>query len=193
MISLFAIADEDFTNDEVSTYIKPLFGYIFRSLEFFFDEFYPDGAWQEGPGYGTGCVGASCILMDSIVKSLGTDFGLLSVSCVKEAIRWAQHMKAPVALFNYSDCDELSSIFYDNYLFAASHLLKDTSYAKERKEQLASKYYTNIDFRELLWYEPGNAENLSQQRELDAYFRKTETTTMPKLSTQIELESRFQL
>lgn len=178
LISLFAIADEDFTNDEVSTYIKPLFGYIFRSLEFFFDEFYPDGAWQEGPGYGTGCVGASCILMDSIVKSLGTDFGLLSVSGVKEAIRWAQHMKAPVALFNYSDCDELSSLFYDNYLFAASRLLKDTSYAKERKEQLASKYYTNIDFRELLWYEPGNAENLSQQRELDAYFRKTETTTM---------------
>lgn len=178
LMSLFAIADEDFVNGEAQEYIKPVFGYVFRSLEFFFDEFYPDGAWQEGPGYGTGCVGDINIVVDTIIKSLGNDFGFLAVSGVREAIRWAQHMKAPVALFNYADTDQLSSTLYDDYLFVAGSLLNDGSLVSNRKAQLSAKYFTNLNFREILWYKPELATGTAAMDELDAYFRKVETTTM---------------
>lgn len=69
------------------------------------DEYEPDGAYPEGPGYWEYGTSYNVLLIDALKTVLGTDFGLSERDGFSRSGDYYLHMTAPSRrYFNYSDC-----------------------------------------------------------------------------------------
>ena len=176
LMACLAVADEvdETTRNEI---IIPTLGYVMRSLEIHFDEWTPDGAWQEGPGYGSGTLSFDAEIIDLLNSNLGTDFGYSRVPGLLEACNFFYYMQGPEGTFNFSD----SGIMKDpqfTYEFWMAKMLNEPSFASHRVESIKKSYYEEVHFTDLMWYDPSNIGGEISGMDLDKYFRKVEVAVM---------------
>ncbi|MBQ4528748.1 MAG: discoidin domain-containing protein [Clostridia bacterium] len=176
LMACLTVADEvdETTRNEV---IIPTLGYVMRSLEIHFDEWTPDGAWQEGPGYGSATLSMDAQIIDLLNSNLGTDFGYSKVPGLLEACNFFYYMQGPEGTFNFSD----SGIMKDpqfTYEFWMAKMLNEPSFAAHRINSIKSSYYEDVKFTDLMWYDSTNIGGEISGMDLDKYFRKVETAVM---------------
>ena len=83
------------------------------------DEYEPDGAYPEGPGYWGYGTSYNVILIEALMSVFGTDFGLSENSGFSQGGDYFLHMTAPSGLlFNYSDCGRVSDVSPALFWFA---------------------------------------------------------------------------
>ncbi len=84
------------------------------------DEYKPDGAYPEGPGYWDYGTSFNVMLISAFQTALGTDFGLSAREGFMESAVYSQHATGPSGLhFNYSDCRPPSDLSPAMFWFAA--------------------------------------------------------------------------
>jgi len=178
IISLLMGIGDEYDSATIEEYIIPLMGYSLRSAEFFLDEWYPDGAWQEGPGYGAAVLSQLSVLVGALQSALGTDFGLSSVPGIKESGIWGLCMEGPVAIFNYANADEVYYGSGETHKFWMASVLNEPIFAQSRIKSLEKNHYSNLLPIELFDYKPEYNKGYASLSTLDNYFRKLESTTM---------------
>lgn len=177
LMLLLAMADDYEGTTHMDEYVKPIFGYLTRSVEFFFDEWYPDGAWHEGPGYGTAVIYQLAHFVAALESATGTTFGFTDVPGIIESGIWSLHVEGPTGMFNYSDAGDGENI-WGQYSFWMSETLDEDIFAAKRREDLEKGSFQTLEAIEMLWYNPERGASYTPLDVLDAYFRGVETTTM---------------
>lgn len=147
-----------------------------RSFEYISNEFAPDGAWDEGPGYWNGTVQEFVYVLASLESALGTDFGYSNAEGILETCYYPIYIMGPKGTYNYSDSATTLNVESPHQFFW-SEKLDDKDLAYLRKEQIEKNNY-RCDYTDLLWYDSTNCGNEKPQYPFDKYFRKVETVTM---------------
>ncbi|HEY5909178.1 MAG TPA: heparinase II/III family protein [Verrucomicrobiae bacterium] len=74
------------------------------SLPLAMEEFAPDGAWAEGPGYWNYATSYNVVFLAALWTAAGTDFGLSSIAGFKETGLFPLYLTGPLGrTFNYAD------------------------------------------------------------------------------------------
>jgi len=176
LMGCFAICD-DVDSDTLENIIKPVMEYAFRSLEVHLDEWAPDGAWQEGPGYGQATLTMDVRLLDLLETALGKTYGYDNIRGMMEAAYFMHYMQGPCGTFNYSDSDQNKTPPFNFSFYYAKHL-GESGLGAKRKEYIISQNYSSVTPLELLWYTPESCEENFAMGETDKYFRRGEVATM---------------
>ncbi len=160
--------------EEEPSYTAPLIGYALRSLEIHFNEWEPDGAWQEGPDYGFSTLNGDANIIEMFCNALSNTFGYTQIDGFSKAAYFPAYMLSSGGLFNFSDANPQSKPdYYFSFLFA--DLLNDSNLAARRKADIISKNYSARPC-DLLWYNAALSSGEIKKYDLDKYFRKVETT-----------------
>jgi hypothetical protein len=142
-----------------------------KSIQLPMAEFYPDGAWNEGPGYWGYATAYNCVLLAALDSALGTDYGLSRIPGFSEAGTFPLHCSAPSGQsYNYADAH--AGVMRSPQMFWLARKFNRPSFAWFQ-QRIASG--APLD---LLWYLPNAAEPSVQERPLDKYFRSAEVVTM---------------
>jgi len=167
---------DDYDKATVEKYIKPILKYSVLSIENFIDNWYPDGAWHEGPGYGTAVIIQMAMQLSALETACGTDFGFYSVPGILESGIWALYMEGPNGTFNYADAWEQTD--YHQSFFWLSHVLDENIFTSKRTSELIEESFSSLWGMELIWYNPQRNEEYIPPESPDKYFRVLESTVM---------------
>ncbi|MBQ4527275.1 MAG: discoidin domain-containing protein [Clostridia bacterium] len=176
LLGAFAICD-DVDEDTLNNIIKPIMGYAFRSLELHFDEWAPDGAWQEGPGYGQATLSMDVQFLEMIADALGTDYGYSNIRGMREAIYFFYTVQGPQGTFNYADADQIMNPQFV-FSFWMAKQLNEKGVGAERVQTIKDTFYTGLTPLDMLYYDPAYCDGELSSMELDKYFRKSEVASM---------------
>lgn len=139
----FAEYDEDFCFDIAEKAV--------RSLEFTMIGFAPDGAWAEGLHYLDYTLSYLSKGVGSMMKTLGTDYGLMSAAGVDKTAQWFVSMRSDEGQNNFHDFDMSEPYLSCEYLpWLASALDDDSLCAVRREKSKARGEYTVYD---AIWYQ----------------------------------------
>ena len=143
------------------------------------EEYGPDGAWSEGPGYWSYATKYTVSAMAALDSALGQDFGLSAIKGFDKAGDFPFFTAGPNALtFNYADSGDKNVRAPELYWLARRFNRPEwAAYAGPDKA---------ADARALLWYQPTNAA--PKAAALDKYFSGTEVATM---RTGLDAEAMF--
>lgn len=175
-IMLCLALGDDYDNATIENYIKPILKYSVLSIEYFIDNWYPDGAWHEGPGYGTAVILQMALQLSSIETACGTDFGFYSVPGIMESGIWALYMEGATGAFNYSDSWEQSD--YHQSFFWLSRILDENIFTSKRAAELIDTAFSTLWGFEMIWYESERFQQYIPPESPDKYFRVLESTVM---------------
>jgi hypothetical protein len=137
------------------------------SLPLAMDEFAPDGAWKEGPGYWNYATHYNCVFLAALESAFGTDFDLSSAPGFSRTAYFPLYFKGPFGrTFNYADGRDQP--LHAAQTFWLARKFKQPVFAWEQRQKSKA---TPLD---LLWYEPATLGPKSAQLPLDKYFRGAE-------------------
>ena len=82
-----------------------LMEFAIRSVEVMYDEFYPSGAWSEGPMYWRYTLDYTINLFSTLQASFGTDFNLSNAPDLDETLTYFLAVNGPAGSNNYHDTE----------------------------------------------------------------------------------------
>ena len=170
ILACLAIADE-YETEFCTNFIEE----ALHRLENVLPAYAPDGASEEGVGYGLISAGYLQEIFAGLGTALGTDYDYIYVPGIAELADFPTYMNGPAGKFNYHDAGNESKQYMPETFFFANRLDKPTL-ATQRLQGLKAREITN-DIKDILWYRPDLYENAgeAEEMELDKYFRKVET------------------
>lgn len=145
-----------------------------RWLENALPAYAPDGASEEGVGYGLGSMSYIVELDAAMMSALGTDYDYFYVPGISEFVNFPIYMNGPAGKFNYHDSgNEAPQYMPETFYFAIR--LNKPSLAVQRVKDLKDKRIAS-DIKDILWYRPEEfSAAAGEELNTDIYFRKVET------------------
>lgn len=169
-VAALAIADEE------PVLSKSILEYAIKSISNGIKGYAPDGAWNEGPTYWEYGTTYLCLFLSSMKNTLGTDFGLLNSTGLKEAGDFINYVSGQGEYgFGYGDSSG-KRILGPELMWLGK--VYNKPYYIWRRTIYADRNPTPLD---MLWYDSkiyNSAKNMkSTEMPLDKYFRKVELAT----------------
>ena len=163
-IGALAVADEE----------PELAGWIIhqacRSLPIAMQEYAPDGAWAEGPGYWNYATSYTVYMLAALQTALGTDFGLSDLPGFSEAGTFRIHVIGPSRLaFNFADGGEGAGS--SSSMFWLARRFDKPKYAWHEREFIQGRSALH-----LWWFDP-RGEGLHDEP-LARHFRHADVVMM---------------
>ncbi len=141
------------------------------SLPLAMDEFAPDGAWAEGPGYWNYATSYNVVFLAALETALGTDFGLAAMRGFGETGLFPLYLTGPIGrTFNYADGGD-REVRAPQMYWLARHFHQPV-YAWYEREHAAPGAL------DLVWYEPDGADPKTAALPMDRLFRNAEVVSM---------------
>ncbi|WP_218092196.1 Ig-like domain-containing protein [Paenibacillus solanacearum] len=165
-----AIADE---NPELEALAGEILEGAIQSLPTMIAEYAPDGAWGEGPGYWEYGTQYAVYFVESLHKTLGTDYGITDMKGFSNAFRFLIQINGPKGTFNFADggAGKINSplALWFTHRFGQQDAIwyHQNSYNADRGGLF-----------DLLWYRPDTYASSTDAPSRDAYFRHVENAAM---------------
>ncbi len=174
VIGALAIAGDDF-NNYYASYIVPD---AVKSMTLALNEYAPDGAFPEGPGYWGFATSYTVLALEAMQRSLGTDYGLSKFEGFNKTYYYNQYLTAPNGkLTSYADCYPDTENRPNGMMMWFSGQYNDP-YLSNREHEMLVKSKRNAHVFDLFFYQPKD-NSVQQTVELDRYFRgPVEVATM---------------
>lgn len=149
-----------------------------KSMALAFNEYAPDGAYPEGPGYWGFATSYATLGLEALNNSLGTDFGLSSFEGFNKTFYYNWYMTAPNGnLISYADCYPDSKNSANGLLFWMANRYNDPFLA-ERERQLIRDNNNKVGIYDVLFYSNQPSKPI-HELPCDRYFRgPVEVATM---------------
>ncbi len=142
-----------------------------NSIQLAMEEFAPDGACIEGPGYWDYATIYNVVLLAALESALGTDFGLSGFKGFDQTGWFPIYMNGPAGkTFNYADSGE-GSVKGPQLFWLASKFNEPALAAFQQKTATPEPL-------DLLWYRPALASRERLSPPLARWFRGSEAVTM---------------
>ncbi len=142
-----------------------------ESIQLAMEEFAPDGAWKEGPGYWNYATAYNVALLAGLQTALGKDFGLSSMPAFGQTGLFPIYLTGPLDLtFNYADGGEHK--VRAAQMFWLAQRFHEPAFAKH---EMAAAPPAPQD---VLWFDPAMAETRGDELPLSKYFRGAEVAVM---------------
>lgn len=142
-----------------------------ESLPLAMEEFAPDGAWKEGPGYWNYATIYNVIFLAGLRTALGSDFGLSDMPAFRDTGLFPLYLTGPLGrTFNYADGGD-RAIRAPQMFWLARTFERPVFAWYERKLAAPSPL-------DLLWYDPRGNSPQAEELPLDKYFRGAEVVTL---------------
>jgi Heparinase II/III-like protein len=137
-----------------------------QSIQLPMEQFAPDGAWKEGPGYWNYATFYNCVFLAGLDSALGKDFSLSTLTGFSQCGLFPIYMTGPVGrTFNYADAHD--GPVRAPQMFWLARKFERSVYAEYEVKMAA------LDPLDLLWYRPP-AAHAWPKLPLDVYFRGAE-------------------
>jgi hypothetical protein len=142
-----------------------------ESIQLAMEEFAPDGAWKEGPGYWDYATFYNVVFLAGLQTALGTDFGLSQIEGFKDTGLFPIYVTGPLGrTFNYADGGD-HAIFASQMFWLAREFNQPVLTWYERQA-------TKPTALDLLWYDPAGSNPKAAGLPLDKYFRAAEVAVL---------------
>jgi hypothetical protein len=142
-----------------------------NSIVLAMNEFAPDGAWAEGPGYWNYATFYNCVFLAALETATGTDFGLSKVAGFSETGLFPIYITGPLMrTFNFADGSE--GTLRAPQMFWLARKFNRPIYAWYARTTTASHPL------DIIWFSEGGGDPVAEKLPLDKYFRKVEVATM---------------
>jgi len=145
-----------------------------RGLEYAMNEFFPEGSWPEGAGYGAYTIQYFVKLISSLDAAFGTDFNLSKAPGFRLSPLDAFYNNGLVASNNYHDSS--TEMHIQDEVFYLADKFDEPGYAN-----IMAAYHTNrlapASVASILYYNTDKA-SASENIALDKYFKGTEAGSM---------------
>lgn len=150
---------------------KRILHYGLNSIQIAMNEFAPDGACIEGPGYWGYATTYNFVFLASLQSALSTDFKLSTFEGVDQTGWFPLYMTSPIGeTFNYADSG--SGRIRGAQLF----------WLAQRFQQPALAWFEGQNERphplDILWFNSGQTDPVKAGTPLDKYFRGSEVVTL---------------
>lgn len=157
--------------DEVPDLAGEFLEMALKSIQLPMEQFAPDGAWREGPGYWNYATAYNVVFLAALRSALKTDFGLSDIEGFSEAGMFPIYMTGPLGrTFNYADGGDRT--IRAPQMFWLAQRFQRPAYAKYQA-RVASP-----DPLDLVWYRPELVRENSNPLPLNKYFRGAEVVTL---------------
>lgn len=167
LLFCIAVMDEpELSEDAAWCASKALLG-----IEHSMCEVMPDGAWLEGVGYWSYTMRFVTPLIDTLIRSCGTDYGLFETPGFKTTGDFLIYTQGTTGIFNFHDI--AFSRRNGNEMFVLSRLTGNDNYAKCNLmyKQLSNSGGAWLD---MIHYEPYDTTDFEITLDYDRYFRNVE-------------------
>ncbi|MDO4948998.1 MAG: heparinase II/III family protein [Bacteroidales bacterium] len=129
--------------DDDKEFCAPIVNRSINSIPLAMDEYAPEGAYPEGPGYWSYGTSHNVMLIDVLEKVFKTDFGLCAQPGFLQTGLYSQSLISP-SLFQFNYCDNGSAASYNPYVLWFYHKTKDPALLYYQKT-----LYEQADFKSI--------------------------------------------
>ena len=174
IVGALAIAGDEFSDN----YAKLIVPEAVKSMTLALNEYAPDGAYPEGPGYWGFATSYTILALEAMQRSLGTDFGLSKFEGFDKTYYYNMYVTAPNGkMTSYADCSPDTENRPNGLMLWASEKYNDP-YLANREHNMLQKSKRNAHAYDLFFYQPRNSSVLTDLP-ADRYFRgPVEVATM---------------
>lgn len=142
-----------------------------KSIQLPMEEFAPDGAWGEGPGYWDYATSYNCVFLAALESALGTDFGLAQMPGFSRTGEFPMFASGPTGKsFDYADAH--AGVIRAPQLFWLARKFNHPEFAVYERQHAAPQPL------DLLWYDPRGAAAMPDDLARDKYFRHAEVVLL---------------
>jgi len=174
VIGALAIAGDEY-NNYYAGYMVPA---AVKSMALALNEYAPDGAFPEGPGYWGFATNYTILALEAMQRSLGTDFGLSKFEGFDQTFYYNMYVTAPNGkLTSYADCSPDTENRPNGLMLWLAGQYNDPFLAN-REHDMLLKSKRNAQAFDLIFYQPRTNPALTNLP-TDRYFRgPVEVATM---------------
>ena len=166
VIGALAIAGDEYNN----YYAKNIVPAAVKSMTLALNEYAPDGAYPEGPGYWGFATSYIVLALEAMQRSLGTDYGLSKFEGFDQTYYYNMYLTAPNGkLTSYADCSPDTENRPNGLMMWISGQNKDP-YLVNREHDMLLKSKRNAHVYDLLFYQP-RCNSVLKSLPADRYFR----------------------
>ncbi|MGC8743384.1 MAG: heparinase II/III domain-containing protein [Verrucomicrobiia bacterium] len=166
-VGMGALAIADVEPELAAEYLH----YALQSIQLAMNEYAPDGAWAEGPGYWNYATSYNVYFLAGLHTALGTDFGLIKIPGFDRAGDFPIYATGPLnRTFNYADSGDGAP--YSPALFWLGREFKNPVYAVYQSRTPRPQPL------DLVWYYPATEKTALSLLPTDRYFRNAEVVLM---------------
>jgi hypothetical protein len=146
--------------------------YAVESLPSAMNEFAPDGAWAEGPGYWNYATAYNVVFLAALDTALGTDFGLSRAPAFDHTGLFPIYLTGPIErTFNYADGGD--GAIRAPHLYWLARKFRRPEYAAYQD------HYANGDAMDIIWRSQLGTMNTAQPAlPLDKHFAGADVITL---------------
>jgi hypothetical protein len=142
-----------------------------ESIQLAMDEFAPDGAWKEGPGYWNYATSYNVLLLAALESALHSEFGLAKINGFAKTGLFPLYLTGPLGrTFNYADGGDRT--IRAPQLFWLARTFQQPVFSWLQRQSATP---TALD---LIWYQPPTRGPKAASLPLDNYFRGAEVVTL---------------
>lgn len=142
-----------------------------KSIQLPMEEFAPDGAWAEGPGYWDYATSYNCVILAALESALGTDFGLSQLPGFSQAGMFPIFASGPTGRsFDFADAH--AGVIRAPELFWLARKFNEPAYAVYQRKVASGQPL------DLLWHDPRGEGRMPDKLPLDKYFRHAEVVLL---------------
>lgn len=138
-------------------------------------DFYPDGAWKEGPGYWGGTVEPYAEMFSTIKNTFGTYYNLHNTACLDITADYMAAASGPVAVNNFNDANMTAGATVPA-MFWFSNVYNKPDLSGLRLKELDSGK-VNFEVLDICWYDSELAQT-DVSLPLDSYFEGVELVSL---------------
>jgi hypothetical protein len=162
LIGALSIAGDDYHN----YYANKIVPAAVKSMSLALNEYAPDGAYPEGPGYSGFATSYTILALEAMYRSLGTDFNLSKFEGFDQNFYYNMYVTAPNGkITSYADCSS------DTYNKPNGLMMwNNDPFLVNREHNMLSKSKLSANVYDILFYHPLN-KVVSENIPLDRYFR----------------------
>jgi hypothetical protein len=166
LVGALAIAGDD----DCDFYTQTIVPNAVKSMALAMNEYAPDGAFPEGPGYWGFATSYTILGMEAMQNALGSDFGLSKFEGFDKTYYYNWYATAPNGnLISYADCSPDTENRPTGYLLWMAKQYNDPVLAN-REHGLLKNSGQSAHVFDVLFYTPGDPA-LKTEMPLDRYFR----------------------
>lgn len=138
-------------------------------------DFYPDGAWKEGPGYWGGTVEPYAEMFSTIKNTFGTYYNLHNTACFDITADYMAAASGPVAVNNFNDANMTAGATVPA-MFWFSNVYNKPELSGLRLEEL-DRAKVKFEVLDICWYDSELAQT-DINLPLDSYFEGVELVSL---------------
>lgn len=150
---------------------------MIRTQENMLPEFYPDGAWSEGPGYWTYLMSSLPLMYQAVEDNFGTDFNLTKASGLEKTGYYLPATASAVGQNNFHDADVGAVMPSQGAMFWLSNKYNDTALTSLRL-YLMEKNKTTPTIMDMLFYNTNITSAEPAVQNPDVYFDGVEFVSL---------------